>query len=126
MAEKRQRYMAVAEAIRRDVDFSLYDDPVGVFDLFHLRTIASELVGAMWQAVKTDEGRAIIGRGQLPAKIEALVPEIQAKWVGRGMDAKLVAKVLGVAREKFVQLLRQEPDWFVSSDESTARLPVTP
>src|SRR5271157_2358168 len=68
MAEKRQRYVVVAKRIQHDVDWSLHDDPVGVFDLFHYRTIASELVGAMWQAVKTDEGRASISEGRLPKR----------------------------------------------------------
>ena len=121
MAEKRQRYMEVTKIIEKCVVRSLDNDVANIYDLLHYRTMARELIGRLWQAAKMDEDRAIIRRGELPAKIEARASEIKAMWVGRGLDAKLVEKVLGVAREKFVQLLKQEPNMFVSSDESTAR-----
>jgi transcriptional regulator with XRE-family HTH domain len=119
VAERMRNYRIVANIIEWDVRELIWDLSVPVLQNGFYRDVAREVLGLLWQRVKSDAGRReLAARNQQPAMaLSDKFTERRWYWESVGLDPDLVSKIQQQAFTRFGWLLETHPELFARGEE---------
>jgi transcriptional regulator with XRE-family HTH domain len=125
VAERMRNYRMVAQIIEWDVRELIWDLPVSVWDIAYLRDVAREVLGLLWQRVKSDAGRREIAARseEPPTALSDKFTERRWYWQSMGLDRDLVMKIQQQAYKRFGWLLETHPELFVRDENGIKQRP---